>query len=101
MSVWGPNKGLTQVKNDSFKSTVSCVLKCVGVCVSRSVVSDSLQPHGLWPARLLCSWNSPGKNTGVGSHFPPGDFPDLGIEPTSPEFQVDSLPFEPQGKYEK
>ena len=32
--------------------------------VSRSVMSDSLQP----PARLLCPWNSPGKNTGVGSH---------------------------------
>ena len=28
-----------------------------------------LQPHGLWPARLLCPWNSPGKNTGVGCHF--------------------------------
>ena len=27
-----------------------------------------LPPHGLWPARLLCSWNSPSKNTGVGSH---------------------------------
>ena len=22
-----------------------------------------------WKARLLCSWNSPSKNTGVGSHF--------------------------------
>ena len=28
-----------------------------------------LQPHGLQPARLLCPWHSPGKNTGVGSHF--------------------------------
>ena len=28
-----------------------------------------LQPHGLWSARLLCPWDSPGKNTGVGSHF--------------------------------
>ena len=27
----------------------------------------SLQLHGLEPARLLCSWNSPGKNTGMGS----------------------------------
>ena len=36
--------------------------------VSHSVMSDSLQPHGLWPARLLYPWNSPGKNTGVGSH---------------------------------
>ena len=30
---------------------------------------DSLQPHGLYPARLLCSWNFPGKNTGMGCHF--------------------------------
>ena len=29
---------------------------------------DSLQPRGLQPARLLRPWNSPGKNTGVGSH---------------------------------
>ena len=26
------------------------------------------QPQGLQPARLLCPWNSPGKNTGVGCH---------------------------------
>ena len=38
------------------------------VCASHSVVSDSLRPHGLQPARLLCSWDSPGKNTGVGCH---------------------------------
>ena len=31
-----------------------------------SVVSDSLQPHRLQPARLLYPWNSPSKNTGVG-----------------------------------
>ena len=35
----------------------------------RSVMSNSLRPHGLQSARLLCSWDSPGKNTGVGSHF--------------------------------
>ena len=34
-----------------------------------SVVSDSLQPHGLQPTRLLCPWNSIGKNTGVVCHF--------------------------------
>ena len=43
--------------------------ECECVCISCSVVSDSLQPHGLWSARLLCPWNSPGKNTGVGDHF--------------------------------
>ena len=41
--------------------------------VSRSVVSDSLGPHGLQPTRLLCSWTSPGKSAGVGCHsFPQG-----------------------------
>ena len=39
------------------------------IVISRSVMSDSLQPHGLQTARLLCPWNSPGKNTGVGSRF--------------------------------
>ena len=34
--------------------------------VSCSVVCDSLWPDGLQPASLLCPWNSPGKNTGVG-----------------------------------
>ena len=33
-----------------------------------SLLSDSLQPHGLWPARLLCLWDFAGKNTGVGCH---------------------------------
>ena len=33
-----------------------------------SVVSHSLRPHGLQPTRLLCPWDSPGKNTGVGCH---------------------------------
>ena len=37
--------------------------------VSCSVVSDSFRPHGLFPARLLCPWSSPGKNTGVDCHF--------------------------------
>ena len=31
-------------------------------------MSDSLRPSGLQPARLLCPWDSPGKNTGVGCH---------------------------------
>ena len=34
-----------------------------------SVVTDSLWPHRLKPVRFLCSWDSPGKNTGVGCHF--------------------------------
>ena len=38
------------------------------VCLVTSVLSDSLLPHGLWPARLFWPWNSPGKNTGVDCH---------------------------------
>ena len=37
---------------------------------SRSVESDSLRTHGLQPTRLLCPWNSQGKNSGVGCHSP-------------------------------
>ena len=43
--------------NTIFKTNMS---------VSCSVVCDSLWPDGLQPASLLCPWNSPGKNTGVG-----------------------------------
>ena len=44
------------------------------------VVSDSLRPHELQPARLLCPWDSPGKNTGVGCHaLLQGIFPIQGL----------------------
>ena len=42
-------------------------LVCV-ICVSHSVMSDSLRPHGPQLASLLCPWNSLGKNTAVGHH---------------------------------
>ena len=49
-------------------------------CVSCSVVSDSLQPHGLWPTKFLRPWDHPGKNTGVNSHsLLRGIFPTLGL----------------------
>ena len=35
---------------------------------SRSVMSDPQRPHGLQPSRLLCPWDFPGKNSGVGCH---------------------------------
>ena len=64
-------------------------------CESRSVVSDSLQPHGIilsmeffsrpeyWSGELLLS---------------PGDLPSPETEPRSPALQADSSPAEPQGK---
>ena len=40
------------------------------VCVlSYSAVYYSLHPHGPQPARPLCPWNFPGKNTGAGCHL--------------------------------
>ena len=36
--------------------------------VSHSVVSNSSRPHGLQAARLLCPWDSLGKDTGVRRH---------------------------------
>ena len=32
-------------------------------------MSDSVRRHRRQPTRLLCPWDSPGKNTGVGCHF--------------------------------
>ena len=43
-----------------------------------------LRPHGLYPARLLCPRDFPGKNGKSGLPFPSqGDLPDPGIEPRS------------------
>ena len=41
----------------------------VSVQFSRSVMSNSLQPHGMQSTRCLHPWDSAGKNTGVGFHF--------------------------------
>ena len=62
---------------------------------SCSVVSDSLQPHG-----LFSPWNSPDQNTGVGSlSLLQGIFPTQGWNPGL--LQADSLPAEPPGKPKK
>ena len=48
-------------------------------------------------ARLLCPWNSPGKNTGVGSDaLLQGDFLTQGLNPGNPA--LSALPSEPPGK---
>ena len=51
-------------------------------------MSESLQP-----TRLLCLWDFPGKNTGVGCHaLLQGDLTNPGIKSVSPALQADSLP---------
>ena len=50
--------------------------------LSHSVVSDSLQSHGLQLARLLCPWNFLSKNTGMGCRLLlQGIFPMQGSNP--------------------
>ena len=59
------------------------------------VVSDSLRPQGLQPARLLCPWDSPGKSPGVVAMPSSGDLPGPGVEPASLSLlhgQAGSLP---------
>ena len=67
-----------------------------------SVVSNSLQPYGLQPARLLCPRNFPGKNSGVGCHFLlQGIFLNQGWSPCLlclVHWQMDSLPLAPPEK---
>ena len=73
------------------------VLYCA--VLSRSVMSNSLHPHGRSPSRLLCPWDFPGKITGVGCHaLLQGIFPTQGLNPGLPHFEADSLLSEPPGK---
>ena len=68
--------------------------------LSHSVMSDSLRHYG--PAWLLCPWDYPGKNTGVGCHaLLQGTFPTQGSNPSLLpllHWQVCSLPLAPPEK---
>ena len=64
-------KGTKLITNTKKQKLVCLPLQSLeALCMlSHSVLSDSLWPFGLEPARLLCPWNSTGKPTGVGCHF--------------------------------
>ena len=62
----GEQQGLNVSHSELY--SVSCDNLWKRESVSCSVVSDSLRAPWRQPARLLCPQNSPGKNTGVGSH---------------------------------
>ena len=81
-----PNK---ELKNES--ESICC-----------SVISDSLQPHGLWSTRLLCPWNSSGKNTGVGCYsLLQKIFTTQGLKPHLLHCRQNFLSSEPPGKSQK
>ena len=59
----------------------------------------TLQPHGLEPARFLCSRGfSRQESWSVLLFLSPGDLPNPGIKPQFSTLQVNSLPSEPSGK---
>ena len=70
-----------RIYSSSFPK-VRCKLAANPCAVLYSVMPNSLRPHGLEPARVLCPWNFPGKNTGVACHFLlQGIFPTQGSNP--------------------
>ena len=60
ISFWGMLENLKKKKKR--RSSVLCA------CSATSVMSESLRLHRQLPTRLLCPWDSPDKNTGVGNH---------------------------------
>ena len=88
----------------SSKHLLILLVHTVRVCavLLQSCPSDSLCPYGLQPTGLLCPWDSPGKNTGVGCHaLLQGIFLTQGSNPCVLcllHWQVGSLPLVPPGK---
>ena len=68
-------------KKRTMLLTFSVFLMClIYESESRSIMSNSLRPHGLYSP-----WNSPGQNTGVGSHsLLQGILPTHGSKPGLP-----------------
>ena len=65
-------------------------------------MSNPLHLHEPWPIRLLCPWDFPGKNTGMGCHaLLQGIFLTQGLNPRFSHllhWQEGSLPLAPPGK---
>ena len=67
---------LETLSNQSTQAANS--VQKVNVLVAQA--SLTLRSYGLWSTRLLCPWNSPDKNIGVGSHsLLQGIFPIQGL----------------------
>ena len=67
---------------------------------SCSVVSYSLGPHGLQLTRLLCPWGFSSQKQWSGLPCPPpGDLPNLGIEPRSPDHRWISYHLRQRGSH--
>ena len=65
LSMLSPSKASIQLKRCYLVNETSFYV----LVMRRSVMSDSLRPHGLQPTRLLCPWDFPGNSTRVDRHF--------------------------------
>ena len=94
------SKWIKQCIHNIFLSLYHAEVEYICQCamLGHSVLSSSLWHHGLQPARLLWTGDSPGKNTGMGCHaflqriFPIRDWTQVYA------LQADSLPTESPGK---
>ena len=77
------SRNLSQGDHGSSKKklTVRLFIRVAYCCLVTKLfvtLCDPIDP--MEPARLLCPWDFPGKNTGVGCHFlPQGIFPTQGL----------------------
>ena len=101
--VWGLNLLLSELYvlrhgvHPSWASVFPSTCACAKSLQSYPTLCD---PMDCSPARLLCPWDSPGKNIGVGCHgLLQGVFQTQGsnLSPAIPELQADSLPLSHQG----
>ena len=67
------------------------------VCVQPLSRVRLCDPMNCSPTRLLCPWDFPGKNTGLGLLFPSGDLPDLASNPGLLHYRQIFYPLSHQG----
>ena len=85
---WQPTPVFLPGKSHCVSVCISIYLYtyiCICALLSRSVMSNSLQPHGLQLARLLCPWGFSRPEYWNGLPCPPpGDLPNQGLKPGLP-----------------
>ena len=99
----GEEIGEAQHKMQSTQSNavLVCLFPNLRMCVH---AQSSTLCNLMEPSRLLCPWDPPGKNSGVGRHaLLQGIFPTQRSNPSvlsllHPAWQADFLPAEPPGK---
>ena len=102
-AMWQPEREGSLGENDwaplLFTWNYHNIVNWLGAVLSRSVMSNSLQPHELQPTSFFCPWRFSRQEYCSGLPFPPpGDLPNPEIKLSSPSVQVDSLLTKSPGK---